>query len=78
MSPSVSPVILESLEHQLKLSLHKVEPNPEFINHLQYRLTDTTRPSLEERQLIGVNLLLLLTPFLFGILFIWLIRQFRA
>jgi hypothetical protein len=78
MSPSVSPAVLETLEHQLKLSLHKVDPNPEFVTHLQYRLTDTSRPSLEERQIIGVNLLLLLIPFLSGLLLLWVIRQFRA
>ena len=78
MRPAVSPIVVEDLEQQLKQSLRKVEPNPDFITHLQDRLTDPSLPSVEKRQSLGRGLLLLVVSFLSGILLLWLMRQFRT
>jgi hypothetical protein len=77
MRPAYSPIVVEALEQQLKQSLRKVEPNPEFVNHLQNRLTNPTQLSVERRQSIGCGLLLIAGSFMSGVLLLLLIRQFR-
>lgn len=69
---------VEGLEQQLKQSLRKVEPSPEFISHLQYRLTDPSKPKLEKRESYGFGLLLVAVSLLSGVLLVWLISQLRA
>jgi hypothetical protein len=77
MRPAFSPVVVEDLEQQLKQSLRKIEPNPEFVNHLQDRLTNPVQLSVERRQSIGCGLLLIAGSFMSGVLLLLLVRQFR-
>lgn len=77
MRPAVSPEAVNTLEQQLKLSLRKVEPNPEFVTHLHTRLTDPSRMGIERRQSVGFGLLLFAASFLSGMFLIWLLRQNR-
>ncbi|MBE0696137.1 MAG: hypothetical protein IH586_04370 [Anaerolineaceae bacterium] len=77
MCPAYSPVVVEDLELQLKQSLRKVEPNPEFVNHLQDRLTNPTQMSVERRQSIGFGLLLIAGSIMSGMLLLLLVRLLR-
>lgn len=78
MRPAYSPIVVEDLEQQLKQSLRKVEPNPEFVNHLQDRLTNPIQLSVERRQSLGCGLLLIAGSFLSGLLLFLLVRQLRS
>ncbi len=66
------------LENQLRLSLRRVQPNPEFVGHLQNRLTSPVVTTIERRQNAAFGLLLVACSLLSGIFVIWLLRQFRA
>jgi hypothetical protein len=77
MRPAFSLTVVEDLEQQLKQSLRKVEPNPEFVNHLQDRLTNPVQLSVERRQSIGCGLLLVAASFMAGLLVLLLVRQLR-
>ncbi len=67
-----------SLENQLKRSLRRIEPDPEFVGHLHNRLTTPTEMTIERRQNTAFGLLLLAISLLSGIFVIWLLRQLRA
>ncbi len=73
-----SPDADDSLENQLKLSLRRVQPNPDFVGHLQTRLTTQPMMTIERRQSAAFGLLLLAFSLLSGIFVIWLLRQLRA
>jgi hypothetical protein len=77
MRPTYSPDIVEDLEHQLKMSLRKVEPSPEFVTHLHTRLTDPARMSIERRQSLGLGMLLVAVSCMSGMVLIGLLRLFR-
>ncbi len=68
----------ENLENQLKRSLRRVEPNPDFVGHLHNRLTTPVEMTIERRQNAGFFLLLLAFSMMSGILLFWLLRQFRV
>ncbi len=68
----------ENLENQLKRSLRRVEPNPDFVGHLHNRLTTPVEMTIERRQNAGFFLLLLAFSLMSGVLLVWLLRQFRA
>jgi hypothetical protein len=70
-----SPEVVDILEQQLKMSLRKIEPNPDFVTHLHTRLTDPSPMSIEQRQSIGFGLLLFAASLLSGVFLILLLRQ---
>jgi hypothetical protein len=73
-----SPDAEENLENQLKRSLRRVEPNPEFVGHLHNRLTTPVEMTIERRQNAGFFLLLMAFSLMSGVLLVWLLRQLRA
>ena len=72
--PTVSDELLEA---QLKQSLRPVQPNKDFVNHLQTRLTTPNPMTIERRQTTGLSLLLVSFSLLSGALIILLMRQIR-
>jgi len=68
---------VEDLEHQLELSLRRVEPNPDFVNHLHNRLTTPIGMSIERRQSVGLGLLLTALSLTTGFLLIRLMKHLR-
>jgi hypothetical protein len=68
MRSAYATVGVEDLEQQLKRSLRKVEPNPEFVTHLQIRLADPARMSIERRQSLGVSLLMIAASLVTGLM----------
>jgi hypothetical protein len=77
MRSAFSSEAVEELEHQLELSLRRIEPNPEFVDHLHSRLTTPVSMSIERRQSIGVGLLLTALSLTTGLFLLWLMRIFR-
>lgn len=71
---TIDPVIIESLEYQLKTSLRPVTPNIEFVNHLQTRLTSSPVMTIERRN-TAVSLMAVALSLLSGVLLIWWIRS---
>jgi hypothetical protein len=67
-----------NLENQLKLSLRRVQPNPEFVGHLQTRLTSPPMMTIERRQNAAFGLLVLGFSLASGVFVVWLLRQLRA
>ncbi len=68
----------DNLENQLKRSLRRVEPNPEFVGHLHNRLTTPVEMTIERRQNAGFFLLLMAFSLMSSVLLIWFLRQLRA
>jgi hypothetical protein len=68
----------DNLENQLKLSLKRIQPNPEFVGHLHNRLTTPVAMTIERRQNAALGLFLIAFSLLSGVFLIWLLRQFRA
>jgi hypothetical protein len=73
-----SPDAENNLENQLKRSLRPVKPNPEFVGHLQNRLTTPVTMTIERRQNAALGLFLIAISLMSGVFLIWLLRQFRA
>ncbi len=74
-----NPTDLDSaLENQLKLSLQRVQPNPEFVGHLHDWLTTPSTTTIERRQNTALCLLLAACSLAGGVLIIWLLRQLHA
>lgn len=71
---TIDPVVIESLEHQLKASLRPVTPNTEFVNHLQTRLTSSPGMTIERRS-TAVSLMAIALSLLSGVFLIWWIRS---
>lgn len=78
MRPTSSSETVENLEHQLALSLQRIEPNPEFINHLHHRLKTPATTTIERRQSLGLGLLLTALSLAAGISLVVILRQFRV
>jgi len=78
MRNAISSETVEELEQQLALSLRRIEPNPEFVHHLHYRLKTPAAMSVERRQSLGMSLLLAALSLTTGLLFVWLLKQLRA
>lgn len=78
MHPTSSSETVEDLEHQLALSLQRIEPNPEFVNHLHYRLKTPATTTIEQRQSLGLGLLLTALSLAVGISLVVILRQFRV
>lgn len=73
----VSSQFVDDLEQQLKFSLRPVQPSPEFVNHLQHRLTSPPEMTVErEHKILG--LLLVATSLFTGLIFIFLMRYLRS
>jgi hypothetical protein len=49
---------LLTIEKSLELSLKPVNPNPEFVHRLEYRLNNYPRVSLERRSQLGLYLII--------------------
>lgn len=79
MRPAFAPSspAVEALEQQLKVSLRPVQPDREFVDHLHSRLTTPSLTIIERRESVAFSLLLVAGALLFGIFFVWLMRQFR-
>ncbi len=73
-----SPDAVINLENQLKLSLRPVQPNPEFVGHLQSRLTTPVLMTLERRENAALGLLVIAFALMSGLLLVWLLRHLRA
>lgn len=69
---------VENLENQLRLSLHPVKPDPNFVDHLNERLVLPVDTTLEYRQTAAISLLLIAFSLVSGILIIWAIRHLRT
>ncbi|RPJ51586.1 MAG: hypothetical protein EHM21_02360 [Chloroflexi bacterium] len=67
-----------NLEDQLKRSLRRVNPNPEFVGHLHSRLTTPVEMTIERRQNAALGLFLVAFSLLSGVFLILLLRQLRA
>ncbi len=78
MRPTISAEGVEELEQQLALSLRRIEPKPEFVDHLHYRLKTPATMTLERRHSFGIGLLLTALSLTAGIFLIVILRQFRA
>ncbi len=67
-----------ALEDQLKRSLRRVQPDPDFVGHLHTRLTTPPAMIIERRQDAALGLILLALSLLSGLFLVWLLRQLRA
>ncbi len=76
-SRTPAPEVVESLEKQLKISLKPVQPSPEFVTHLQSRLTSPPAMTVE-RENTALSLLLMAFSLLSGVVLVWLMRQLRG
>ena len=74
----ISPDVETNLENQLKHSLRRVQPNPDFVGHLHTRLTTQPIMTIERRQNTALALLLLAFSLMSGVFIFWVLRQFRA
>lgn len=68
------PDSLAGLEQQLQVSLHRVEPDPQFVRVLQRRLTDVPAVTLEKSSHLWAMLIVGLGLF-GGALLFWLLRR---
>lgn len=66
-----------ALEDQLKRSLRRVQPNPDFVGHLHTRLTTPPAMTIERRQDAALGLMLLALSLLSGLFLVWLLGQLR-
>lgn len=71
------PDLVNDLEQQLKFSLRPVQPNPEFVNHLQRRLTSPPSMTVEREYKI-FGLLLVAASLFTGALMVLLMRHLRS
>lgn len=72
-----TPYFVDDLEQQLKFSLRPVQPNPEFVNHLQHRLTSSPEMTVErEHKILG--LLLVATSLFTGLILVLIMRHLRS
>ncbi len=78
MRPISSSETVEDLENQLAFSLRRIEPNPAFVNHLHHRLKTPATTTLEQRQSLGLGLLLTALSLALGIFLVVILRQFRV
>jgi hypothetical protein len=76
--PKKRNVPVDQLEQQLQLSLRRVEPDRQFVNHLQSRLNGPTITVMEQRQNSALVMLLAALSMLSGVLLFWLVHQIRA
>ncbi len=62
------------LEQQLQNSLRRVQPDPRFVEQLQYRLANPG-PTLSSPRTAGVGLLLTALGITAGVLLLWLLGR---
>ncbi|MBN1370384.1 MAG: hypothetical protein JW987_00375 [Anaerolineaceae bacterium] len=62
------------LEQQLQNSLRRVQPDPQFVQQLQYRLANPG-PTLSAPRTAGVGLLLTALGIAGGVLLLWLLGR---
>ncbi len=65
------------LENKLREALRPVAPNPEFVNHLEYKLTKSSAVLLEDQKNKKVILLIGFGLF-FGALLVWLLGKSKS
>jgi len=68
----------KNLEDQLKRSLRRVQPSPDFVGHLHTRLITPPVMTIERRQDAALGMMLLAFSLLSGLLVVWLLRQLRT
>ena len=74
--PTPSSDMVDTLEQQLFYSLRPVKPSPDFVNHLQHRLTSPPVMTVD-REYKVFGLLLVATSLLTGLLMVLLMRKLR-
>jgi hypothetical protein len=78
MPTSYPTEAVEELEHQLVRSLQRIEPNPEFINHLHYRLKTPATTTIERRHSLGIGLFLTALSLVVGLFLVVILKLIRA
>ncbi len=71
------PELFEALEQSLKYSLNPVQPNPDFVQHLEHRLV--TKPTIVlERRSSELAIIAIALGLFSGALIIWIIHLFTG
>jgi hypothetical protein len=68
---------VNDLEQQLMFSLRPVQPSPEFVNHLQHRLTSPPSMTVEREYKI-FGMLMIAASLFTGAMLVLLLRHLRS